>query len=111
MTAPKLSDLRHEYEDLFNTCVITKPVPVQEVVNTILKNENRYQSVAKTSNVPWFVIAAIHNMECSLDFRQHLHNGDPLSKKTVHGRRDARPSGTRRGLGKKVRSTRFLMTT
>jgi lysozyme family protein len=83
MTAPKLSDLRHEYEDLFNTCVITKPVPVQEVVNTILKNENRYESVAKTSNVPWFVIAAIHNMECSLDFRQHLHNGDPLSKKTV----------------------------
>ena len=84
MTAPKLSDLRQEYEDLFNSCIITKPLPVQEVVDAILKNKNRYDTVAKTSTVPWFVIAVIHNMECSLNFKQHLHNGDPLSKKTVH---------------------------
>jgi lysozyme family protein len=84
MPAPKLSDLRQEYTDLFNSCIITKPLPVQEVVDAILRNKARYDAVSKTSTVPWFVIAVIHNMECSLNFKQHLHNGDPLSKKTVH---------------------------
>ena len=84
MTAPQLSNLRHEYDELFDNCIITKPVPVQEVVDAILKNRNRYEAVAKTSSVPWYVIAVIHNMECSLNFKQHLHNGDPLSKKTVN---------------------------
>ncbi len=84
MTAPLLSDIHQEYEDLFNTCIITKPLAVQEVVDPILKNRSRYESVAKTSKVPWYIIAVIHNMECSLNFKQHLHNGDPLSKKTVN---------------------------
>lgn len=83
MSAPKLSDLRPEYTELFNSCVITKPSAVQEVVDAFLPNKARYDAVSKTSNVPWFVIAVIHNMECSLNFKQHLHNGDPLNKKTV----------------------------
>jgi len=84
MTAPKLSDLRAEYEGLFNNCIITKPLPVQEVVDAIISNRGRYETVAQTSTVPWYVIAVIHNMECSLSFREHLHNGDPLKKKTVN---------------------------
>jgi lysozyme family protein len=84
MSAPSFSDLRPEYENLFNSCIITKPLPVQEVVDSILKNKSRYDTVEKTSTVPWFVIAVIHNMECSLNFKQHLHNGDPLNKKTVN---------------------------
>jgi lysozyme family protein len=84
MTAPKLSDVRSEYEGLFNGCIITKPVPVQEVVNAILKKRDRYQAVQETSTVPWYVIAVIHNMECGLSFNAHLHNGDPLKKKTVN---------------------------
>lgn len=92
MSAPKLSDLRQEYTDLFNSCVINKPLPVQEVVDAILKSKARYDAVSKTSNIPWFVIAVIHNMECSLNFRQHLHNGDPLNKKTVNVPKD-RPPG------------------
>lgn len=84
MTAPKLSDVRPEYEGLFNTCVITKPMAVQEVVDAILKHQDRYAAVTETSSVPWYVIAVIHNMECSLNFNEHLHNGDPLKKKTVN---------------------------
>ncbi len=92
MTAPSLSDLRQEYIDLFNSCIITKPVPVQEVVEAILENKSRYDAVEKTSSVPWFVIAVIHNMECSLSFKEHLHNGDPLKKPTVNVPR-GRPPG------------------
>ncbi|MEN8207004.1 MAG: hypothetical protein ABFS24_13480 [Pseudomonadota bacterium] len=33
---------------------------------------------------PWFFIAAIHNMEASLRFDRHLHNGDRLAARTVH---------------------------
>jgi lysozyme family protein len=84
MSAPKLSDLSPEYEGLFNSCIITKPLPVQEVVDAILDNRNRYETVSQTSTVPWYVIAVIHNMECSLSFKEHLHNGDPLKKKTVN---------------------------
>jgi len=84
MTAPKLADLRPEYEGLFNGCIVTKPVPVQEVIEEILSNRARYETVAQTSAVPWYVVAVIHNMECSLSFKQHLHNGDPLKKRTVN---------------------------
>lgn len=84
MSAPKLSEVRPEYEELFNSCVVTKPVAVQEVVDGSLRGQARYRSVEATSGVPWFVIAVTHNMECSLDFKAHLHNGDSLKKKTVN---------------------------
>ncbi len=84
MSAPKLSEVRHEYEELFDSCVITQPLAVQEIVNAILKSQIRYENTAAASGVPWYVIAVIHNMECSLSFKEHLHNGDPLSKKTVN---------------------------
>jgi lysozyme family protein len=34
--------------------------------------------------VPWYVIAVIHNMECGLDFTEHLHNSDPLARRTIN---------------------------
>ena len=84
MSAPSLESIRHEYESLFDSCIITRPVPVQEVADQILRGQARYKTVEGTSGVPWHVIAVIHNMECSLNFKQHLHNGDPLGKKTVN---------------------------
>lgn len=36
-----------------------------------------------STGVPWFVIGVIHNMEGSLNFKTHLHNGDPLAARTV----------------------------
>jgi lysozyme family protein len=84
MAAPKLADVRSEYENLFEDCKITKPADVQGVVTPILKNRQRYEAVSARSGVPWFVIAVIHNMECSLNFKEHLHNGDPLSRPTVN---------------------------
>jgi lysozyme family protein len=37
-----------------------------------------------SSTVPWYFIACVHYMECSFNFKKHLHNGDPLTAYTVH---------------------------
>lgn len=36
------------------------------------------------SAVPWYFVGLLHLMECNLSFRHHLHNGDPLIKRTTH---------------------------
>lgn len=87
MAATRLTnaDLRLQYQNLFDSCII-KPerrVEIEVVINRILLQEKRYSAVAKTLNMPWYVVAVIHIMECSGDFTKHLHNGDPLAARTV----------------------------
>ena len=87
MPAPKFTaSLAKEYSDLFNRCEIAadKMAEVDEVVQRVLDFQNRYAAIAAQSNVPWYVIAVIHNMECGLDFTKHLHNGDSLKRRTVN---------------------------
>lgn len=43
-------------------------------------NKSIYSSVHE--NIPWWVVGIIHNMECSMNFRLHLHNGDSLTNRT-----------------------------
>ncbi len=87
MPIPKFTDaLRKEYNDLFNTCEVRDGHvdDVAAILHQILVFQDRYASVEKATGVPWFVVAVIHNMECSLSFNEHLHNGDPLSARTVN---------------------------
>jgi len=96
MVAPKLTAaLVKEYNDLFNSCEINpeRTEEVEAIVQRIVMFQNRYEGVATTSGVPWHVIAAIHNMECSLNFGEHLHNGDPLTARTVHDPKGLPKSG------------------
>ena len=53
-------------------------------VDKIVALKDRYTSVGDPLNIPWYFIAAIHTMESSRKFSTHLHNGDPLSKRTTH---------------------------
>lgn len=79
--------LNDEYQQLFDTCEIRKSqiTRVEKCITTILANRARYDTVsALTGGVPWYVMAAIHNLESSLRFTRHLHNGDPLTARTVH---------------------------
>ncbi len=75
-----------EYTNLFNTCIINpaRTGDVEKIIQKILANKQRYETVGSQLNIPWYFIAVIHNMESSLDFSRHLHNGDPLIAKTVH---------------------------
>jgi lysozyme family protein len=44
----------------------------------------RYQAIAKTTGVPWFVIAVIHERESGQNFSTQLAQGDPLGSVSVH---------------------------
>ena len=81
-----LEELRSEYNNLLQTCEIRadKLREVQDICDTILANKARYEAIATATKVPWFMVAAIHNMEGGLNFNTHLHNGDPLRARTVN---------------------------
>lgn len=80
--------LRSNGIQLFTSCV-TRPervAEVQSVCNLIIKNASRYQEVSDAlgGTIPWFLIGIIHSLESSFSFTTHLHNGDPLTARTVH---------------------------
>lgn len=41
-------------------------------------------AVCKEAPIPWYFIGLIHFMEAGQNFNRHLHNGDPLSNRTIH---------------------------
>ena len=86
MKIPLTDDLRREYLTLFANCVVdpARLSGVNGIISRIMPNQARYQSVADPLGIPWHFVAVIHNMECSLNFTEHLHNGDPLTARTFH---------------------------
>ena len=78
-------DLKEDYFALWVEMAIkaSKLTAVDKLVNTIADLRARYAVIEAATNVPWHVVALIHALEASLDFQSHLHNGDPLSARTV----------------------------
>ena len=83
--AVNLSALRNEYHQLFNTCLIPQKnySAIDGCVDRILAGRPRYEAVSARTGVPWYFIGVLHMMECSGRFDGHLHNGDPLTARTV----------------------------
>lgn len=44
----------------------------------------RYQAVEKSTGVPWFVVAVIHEREASQNWNGQLGQGDPLNHTSIH---------------------------
>jgi lysozyme family protein len=83
---PLLSNtLRNEYKTLFATCAINlnRLPDIEAIVIKIDANAGRYKRIETETTVPWFFIAITHNMESGMNFNGHLHNGDPLTARTV----------------------------
>lgn len=78
--------LQKEYEALYATCEAreTRFDDIDLIIDQILENQERYEAVAAEVGAPWFFIGVIHNMEASLRFNRHLHNGDRLTARTTH---------------------------
>jgi len=74
------------YKELFNTCIINnnRISDIEYFISKLMKNKDRYEKVSNSTNVPWYVVGIIHGLEASFDFNKHLHNGDPLTNRTVH---------------------------
>lgn len=67
--------------------VANVPAIVERKVGTMIMNKDRYLEVAHkfvNPGLKWWLVALIHEMECTQNFHCHLHNGDPLTAKTVH---------------------------
>jgi lysozyme family protein len=88
--------LRQEYETLFNSCVIRpeRAAEVSRILGQITANRAKYDAVETSLGIPWSFTAVIHNMESSLSFTRHLHNGDPLTARTRNVPKDRPPTGT-----------------
>jgi lysozyme family protein len=71
---------------MFATCAIHQEwaAEVDEITNALVNERERYQIVSEQLNVPWFVVAVVHESDVGRDFSVHLHNGDPLTERTRH---------------------------
>ena len=56
---------------------------LERIVDAIRGTQSKYMGIETATGVPWMVVGAIHNMESSLNFQKHLHNGDPLTGRTT----------------------------
>jgi lysozyme family protein len=81
-----MNTLSDTYTAQFHACAL-KPEHAAEVraeAGRILANRARYAAVAAHfTALPWWAVGILHSMECGLDFHAHLHNGDPLTARTV----------------------------
>lgn len=77
-----------DYERMFVESVLTKDPSKIEIINKVcsrmIMNQIIYSGIESATGVPWYVIAGIHYRESSQNFNCHLHNGDPLTDRTIH---------------------------
>jgi lysozyme family protein len=79
-------ELRFDYERKFDTCAVheNRQVALEEEIAIIAKGKVRYEAVGTSLLIPWQWIGCIHMLEARCNFACHLHNGDPLTARTVH---------------------------
>lgn len=86
MIAPTYAQLAPEYRAQFALAVPQPGTRGQAEAARICAHMDRYAALAARieTAVPWFAVGLIHIMEADGNFDCHLHNGDPLSRRTVH---------------------------
>ena len=79
-------ELRREYRRLFRTAKVRpeRTALVQQIAGSLAAHKSRYERAGGPIGVPWWFVAIIHSLEASQNFHTHLHNGDPLTARTVH---------------------------
>lgn len=79
-------DKAARYAAMFESMKI--PGPYQPVLIALAKRAMKYKAdydkVSSTINIPWYIVAVIHYREANFSMVEHLHNGDPLTARTVH---------------------------
>ncbi len=69
-----------DYTELYDTMEINQSAlpEAKRIADKIKANKDKYQEVSDAlgGKIPYYFIGIIHNLECSLNFNKHLHNGD-----------------------------------
>lgn len=70
-------------QQLFDTMTINPGIDekIKYKVERMRQNADRYAAILPP--VKWWLIAVIHELECSQKFTKYLGNGQPLNKKTT----------------------------
>ena len=79
-------DLRPDYLRLFATCAVRPEYAGQVAwhVRKLAEGKPAYGRVGTRAGIPWYFIGIVHGLEASFRFSGHLHNGDPLTARTVN---------------------------
>lgn len=82
----KFEDLKLWYANLWDRSEILdhRRDEIVRICMVILSNRKTYEDIERKTYVPWYLVAALHNLEAGLNFNACLHNGDPWNKPTVH---------------------------
>ena len=76
------------YLTLYDSCLVreNRKADVKTIADRIVSDRyrQRYAEVETAVCVPWWFVAVIHSLEADLNFGGHLHNGDPLGRKTFN---------------------------
>jgi lysozyme family protein len=85
LTSTVFADLRDEYQRLYDRCEVRagSEGTVAFYLKKLRQGQPNYQLVEQQIKVPWVFVGIIHGMECGFNFAGHLHNGDPLTARTV----------------------------
>jgi lysozyme family protein len=77
--------LRQEYRKRFDSAKVppARQEMVAQSVRKMLSNRARYERITKSMTMPWYFLAIFHGLEADFSFDLHLHNGDPLTGRTV----------------------------
>lgn len=57
---------------------------IDQVSKRLCAAKSRYQYVQTVTNVPWFIVAVIHERESSQSWRASLAQGDPWDTVSIH---------------------------
>lgn len=79
-----VAGLRSYYLTKWNNMVITRGPAVDAAARMVIAGMARYKDLEKQTGVPWKFIGVVHLRESNCNFHTHLHNGDPLSRRTYH---------------------------
>lgn len=90
------SALKSDYGHLWSTCHVRpgRRAATDEVADRIVRSRRRYKAAGRPHGVPWYVVGIIHQLEGSGSFKTHLHNGDPLTARTVNKPAGRPPTGS-----------------
>jgi lysozyme family protein/peptidoglycan hydrolase-like protein with peptidoglycan-binding domain len=79
------SAVKAEYDRLWDTCEIRadKRASAAAIADRVVAHRDRYEAAAGPLGIPWYFVGIVHQLESSGDFTRHLHNGDPLTARTV----------------------------
>lgn len=84
-TTTDFATLQSEYAAWYVACQLRaeRKGELAYYLKRLTQGQAIYQQVGTELNIPWVFIGITHGMECGFNFKAHLHNGDPLSARTV----------------------------